>query len=59
LNHGGNRAAEEQAINRLHRIGQHNTVLSYSMITRGTIEEKICQLQRKRRKQLFEGLIGK
>jgi SNF2 family DNA or RNA helicase len=52
-----NRAAEEQAINRLHRIGQHNTVLSYSMITRGTIEEKICQLQEKK-KQLFEGLIG-
>ncbi len=52
-----NRAVEEQAVNRLHRIGQHNTVLSYSMITKNTIEEKIFQLQEKKR-QLFEGLIG-
>jgi SNF2 family DNA or RNA helicase len=52
-----NRAAEEQAISRLHRIGQHNTVFSYSMITRGTIEEKICQLQ-EQKQQLFDSLIG-
>ncbi len=51
-----NRAAEEQAINRLHRFGQKNTVLSYSLITRGSIEEKIQELQRKKA-DLFEGLI--
>lgn len=51
-----NRAAEEQAINRLHRFGQKNTVLSYSLITRGSIEEKIQELQRLKA-DLFEGLI--
>lgn len=40
-----NRAAELQAINRLHRIGQTAKVMSYSMITHGTIEEKIRELQ--------------
>lgn len=52
-----NKAAEEQAINRLHRIGQKSKVLSYAMITRNTIEEKILQLQQKKA-ELFEGLIG-
>lgn len=52
-----NPAAEEQAISRLHRMGQHNTVFSYSMITRGTIEEKICKLQ-EQKQQLFDDLIS-
>lgn len=52
-----NKAAEEQAINRLHRIGQKATVLSYSIITRGTIEEKIEILQQQKA-ELFNGLIG-
>lgn len=43
-----NKAAEEQAINRLHRIGQKAMVSCYSMITKGTIEEKIRQLQEKK-----------
>jgi len=43
-----NRAAELQAINRLHRIGQKAKVMSYSMITHGTIEEKIRELQEKK-----------
>lgn len=51
-----NKAAEEQAINRLHRFGQKSTVLSYSLITRDTIEEKIQQLQQQKA-DLFEGLI--
>lgn len=51
-----NKAAEEQAINRLHRIGQKNVVNAYSMITAGTIEEKILQLQQQK-KELFDGLI--
>lgn len=52
-----NRAAEEQAINRLHRIGQHSKVHSYSMITLGTIEEKIRQLQQQKT-DLFNDIIG-
>ncbi|MDE6311588.1 MAG: DEAD/DEAH box helicase family protein, partial [Muribaculaceae bacterium] len=52
-----NKAAEEQAINRLHRIGQKSTVFSYSMITHGTIEEKIRQLQQQKA-ELFDGLIS-
>ncbi len=52
-----NKAAEEQAINRLHRFGQKAKVHSYSLITRNTIEEKICRLQ-EQKSQLFDGLIG-
>ncbi len=52
-----NKAAEEQAINRLHRFGQKANVLSYSLITRATIEEKI-QLLQQQKADLFEGLIS-
>lgn len=52
-----NKAAEEQAINRLHRIGQKATVNSYSIITVDTIEEKILMLQQKK-KDLVETLIS-
>ncbi len=52
-----NKAAEEQAINRLHRIGQTAKVHSYSLITIGTIEEKIRKLQ-EQKALLFDGLIG-
>lgn len=52
-----NKAAEEQAINRLHRYGQTAKVLSYSLITKGTIEEKILQLQQQK-SALFNDLIG-
>ncbi|MBO4819971.1 MAG: DEAD/DEAH box helicase [Prevotella sp.] len=52
-----NKAAEEQAINRLHRIGQKQKVMSYSIITRDTIEEKI-QLLQQQKSELFNGLIG-
>ena len=52
-----NKAAEEQAINRLHRFGQKAKVLCFSLITQGTIEEKIQRLQQQKA-DLFEGLIG-
>ena len=51
-----NLAAQEQAINRLHRIGQKSTVFSYSLITRNSIEEKIEQLQ-KMKSDLFQDVI--
>ncbi len=52
-----NRAAENQAVDRTHRIGQRRTVFSYKLITRGSIEEKILQLQEKKR-ALFESLVA-
>ena len=52
-----NKAEEEQAIGRLHRIGQKSTVVTFSMITRGTIEEKIAMLQ-EQKSQLVDALIS-
>lgn len=52
-----NKAAESQAIDRAHRIGQRSTVLSYRLITSGTIEDKIVQLQDKK-SQLFQTIIS-
>ena len=43
-----NRAAEAQAIDRSHRIGQTNPVFCYRLIARGTIEERILELQKKK-----------
>ncbi len=44
-----NPAVEAQATDRAHRIGQKQVVTSYKLITRGTVEEKILNLQRKKR----------
>jgi len=44
-----NPAVEAQATDRAHRIGQINVVTSYKLIARGTVEEKILNLQRKKR----------
>jgi SNF2 family DNA or RNA helicase len=52
-----NVAAENQAIDRTHRMGQKNAVTAYKMITQGTIEEKILQLQEKKR-ALFDNIIS-
>lgn len=52
-----NRAAENQAIDRTHRIGQQKTVFAYRLICRGTIEEKILSLQ-ERKSELFDNLIS-
>lgn len=51
-----NIASENQAIDRIHRIGQKSSVFCYRYITRGTIEEKILQLQDKKR-ALFNNLF--
>ncbi|VAW46417.1 hypothetical protein MNBD_GAMMA02-318, partial [hydrothermal vent metagenome] len=52
-----NPAAEQQASDRAHRIGQDKQVFVYKLITRGTVEEKIHQLQMKKQ-QLADGLLS-
>jgi superfamily II DNA or RNA helicase len=52
-----NPAAEDQAIDRSHRIGQTRKVFAYKMICRNTVEEKIIQLQQKK-KHLAKELIS-
>ncbi len=45
-----NPTVEEQAIDRLHRIGQKHIVFVYKIITKGTIEEKMKFLKQKKEK---------
>ncbi len=52
-----NYAAEAQATDRAHRIGQTRVVNAYKLIARGTVEEKIVQLQTRKR-AASEATIG-
>jgi len=52
-----NPAVEAQAVDRVHRIGQTNTVFVYRMVTAGTIEERIQALKASK-KDLFDRLVG-
>ena len=52
-----NPAVEDQAIDRTHRIGQTQKVFAYKMICKDTVEEKILQLQQKK-KSLSKELIS-
>ena len=51
-----NPAAEAQAIDRTHRIGQTRPVNVYRMVSRDTIEEKVVALQ-ERKRDLFARVI--
>ena len=52
-----NPSVENQAVDRAHRIGQKNSVNVYRLITKGTIEEKIIELQNKKN-LLFNSIVG-
>ena len=52
-----NPAAETQATDRAHRIGQTRTVFVYKLVAQGTIEERILALQ-ERKAALAEGLYS-
>lgn len=51
-----NPAVEEQAIDRAHRIGQDRPVNVYRLVAKGTIEEKVSQLQQRKR-DLFTSVV--
>ena len=52
-----NTAAQEQATDRAHRIGQKHVVTVYKFIAKGTIEESILKLQESKR-SLAESIIS-
>ncbi|MFT7620702.1 MAG: SNF2 family DNA or RNA helicase [Planctomycetota bacterium] len=53
-----NPAAEAQAIDRTHRIGQTRQVFAYRLIARDTIEEKIVAMQQEKRELASSILDG-
>lgn len=52
-----NPAVEQQAIDRTHRIGQTKNIFAYRMICKNTVEEKILELQDKK-KSLVKDIIA-
>jgi len=52
-----NPAAESQAIDRTHRIGQTKKITAYRLIAKDTVEEKILELQNTKR-ELAESVIN-
>src|SRR5438093_329815 len=52
-----NPAVEAQAIDRTHRIGQDRTVIAYRLVARGTVEERIFDLQQ-RKAALARDVLG-
>jgi len=52
-----NPAAEAQAIDRAHRIGQARTVFAYRLIAKETVEEHVLELQKNKR-ELADAILG-
>ena len=52
-----NPAAEQQAVDRIHRIGQDKEVHVYRLVAEGTIEEKVIQLKESKA-ALFDAVVG-
>jgi SNF2 family DNA or RNA helicase len=53
-----NPAVEDQATDRAHRIGQKKTVYSVKLITKDSVEEKVLQMQ-KRKKSVIDATLEK
>src|SRR5690606_27998483 len=52
-----NTAAEDQAADRAHRIGQERPVFVHRLVAEGTVEERILELQ-ERKRAIAEAAIG-
>ncbi|MBL7685599.1 MAG: DEAD/DEAH box helicase, partial [Deltaproteobacteria bacterium] len=52
-----NPAVQDQATDRVHRIGQKQHVFAYKLITKDSVEEKILSLQGRKR-DLFKGVLS-
>lgn len=52
-----NPAAEQQAVDRIHRIGQDKEVHVYRLVAEGTIEEKVMQLKESKA-AIFDAVVG-
>ena len=52
-----NPAIEEQAIDRAHRIGRTKPTFIYRLVTKGTVEERVQNLQNSK-KEIFQKIIG-
>ncbi|MCM8525722.1 MAG: DEAD/DEAH box helicase [Lentisphaeraceae bacterium] len=52
-----NPAAERQAVDRAHRIGQDKPVFVYKLVVQGSVEEKILKLQEEK-KQMIQEVIS-
>lgn len=53
-----NPAVEDQAIDRVHRLGQKKTVFVYRVVSEGTIEARIQELKSQKR-EVFQSLVGR
>ncbi|MDY6050853.1 MAG: SNF2-related protein, partial [Rothia sp. (in: high G+C Gram-positive bacteria)] len=51
-----NPAAEQQAVDRVHRIGQTKNVMVYRLVSAGTIEEKVMELKESKA-ALFDAVV--
>jgi SNF2 family DNA or RNA helicase len=51
-----NPAVEDQATDRAHRIGQAKAVFVYKLVTQGTVEERMIELQQRKR-ALASGIL--
>jgi len=46
------------AIDRCHRLGQHRPIRAVRFVAEGTVEERVLQLQEKKR-LVFDGTVGR
>ncbi|XP_072254585.1 LOW QUALITY PROTEIN: transcription termination factor 2 [Pyxicephalus adspersus] len=53
-----NPALEDQACDRIYRVGQHKDVVIHRFVCEGTVEEKISQLQEKKKELAKKVLTG-